>query len=155
MFFLVRYREGEGAIFIYPNSTKFFGTRTQYSVIRYDASLSVTRRSMCRRIIDAEHVSRCYNVCTPQSREHRDKEAHLSPHSADKEGSKCEIFISSCVQKVLPVEALILDSVYEKLAHKKDTMEAQIGPQRARRWCYVRFSFALFLFAAVAVRRPL
>lgn len=108
----MRYREGEGAIFIYPNTTYFFATQTRLSVIRHDTTLSVTE-SIRRRIIDAGHVCRCCNVhvCTPQSREHRDKEVLLSPHTTDKESSKCEIFISSCVQKVLPGEALILDSV--------------------------------------------
>lgn len=50
-------------------------------------------------------------VCATK-RLHRDKEA-LSPHRADKEGSKREIFISSSVQKVLvaTVQALILDSM--------------------------------------------
>lgn len=51
------------------------------------------------------------DTCIPQSRLHRDKEAGLSPHDRDKEGSKREIFISNSVQKVLAAQALILDNV--------------------------------------------
>lgn len=80
----MRCREGEGAIFIYPY---------------------VPRRRTRQRNSYKSVFTKC--VALPmqgtlpsvraQSQLHRDKE-HISP-SADKEGSKREIFISNCVSK--------------------------------------------------------